>query len=104
MGYNVFPNGYIHGKNDGGIDLIAHKEKEIRLIQTKCYTNPPKQQLVRQFIGDCEVWINEHKYMIKNKNISKDFVTSCESIDYAVSMFLKQHPNSVNYFIRKKLP
>lgn len=34
-GYKVFPNGYVKGLEDCGIDLIAHKGKETILIQCK---------------------------------------------------------------------
>lgn len=98
--YKVFPNGYIKGKNDGGIDLIAYKDNEVRLIQAKCYTNPPKQHLIRQFIGDCEIYIKENQHFLKNKTIFKDFITNCPTIEFSVKAYLEEHPNIINYQIK----
>lgn len=100
LNYKVYPNGYINGKNDKGIDLIAYKDNEMRLIQCKCYSKPPKQEIIRKFIGDCELYIKNNQNKIKDKTIYKDFVTSCKEIDYGVEKFLEEHKNEINY-IRK---
>lgn len=99
IGYKVFPNGFVNGKNDKGIDLIAYKNSEIRLIQCKCYTNPPKQYLLRKFIGDCEVFIRNNPSLCDNKIIYKDFITSCNDKDYGVVCYLREYPNEINYQI-----
>lgn len=101
LGYRVFPNGYINGKRDGGVDLIAYKGSEVRLIQTKCYKNPPRQHLLRLFVGDCTLHIKKNMKFLKNKDIYKDFITSCEEIDYGVSEFLKENPEEINYQIKR---
>lgn len=99
MGYTVYPQGYIHGYNDRGIDLIAYKNNDVHLIQCKCYSKPPKQELLRIFMGDCELYIQNNFNKLQNKNIHKDFVTSCKTKDYGVSKFLEENNNPVNYLI-----
>lgn len=47
QGYKVFPHGFINGKNDGGIDLVCHKENECVLIQCKNHKTPIGQDLLR---------------------------------------------------------
>lgn len=99
LDYTVIPHGRIYEKNDKGIDLIAFKENEIRLIQCKCYKYPPKQELLRIFMGDCELYIKNNKDDFQNKIIYKDFVTSCKTINYGVKKFLEEYPNEINYKI-----
>ncbi|WP_267523531.1 restriction endonuclease [Campylobacter sp. MG1] len=99
LGYKVYPNGYINKKNDKGIDLLAYKNNELHLIQCKCYKNPPKQELIRKFIGDCEVYIKNNQHKLKNKTIYKDFVTSCKNKDYGVIKYLEENKNIINYLI-----
>lgn len=98
-GYYVYHNSKVNGKNDKGIDLIAHTTEEIRLIQCKCYKNPPKQELIRKFIGDCELYIKYNQEKIKDRKIYKDFVTSCPEINYGVKKFLEEYPEEINYKI-----
>lgn len=52
--YEVIHHGR-KGKKDKGIDVIAKKENEIILIQTKNYakTTKIKQDSIRKFNGDC---------------------------------------------------
>ncbi|MBZ7976119.1 restriction endonuclease [Campylobacter sp. RM12637] len=99
LGYSVYPNGYIKGKNDKGIDLIAYKNNEVHLIQCKCYKNPPKQELIRKFIGDCEIYIKNNQNKLNNKTIYKDFITSCKDKDYGVIKFLEENKNIIDYLI-----
>lgn len=99
MDYKVYPNGYLLGKKDGGIDLIAYKNNEVSLVQCKCYKNPPKQELLRKFIGDCELYIKNNENKLKNKIIKKIFVTSCEQKDYGVEKFLNENQNIITYLI-----
>ncbi|MBZ7985678.1 restriction endonuclease [Campylobacter sp. Cr9] len=101
LGYNVYPNGYINGKKDKGIDLIAYKNNEVHLIQCKCYKNPPKQDLLRMFVGDCEIYIKNNQNKLNNKTIYKDFITSCKEKDYGVIKFLEENKNLINYLIIK---
>lgn len=76
QGYKVFPHGFVNGKNDGGIDLVCHKENECVLIQCKNYKTPIGQDLLRKFIGDCTVFVSENEKMLKNKIIKKVFISS----------------------------
>ncbi|QKF91759.1 restriction endonuclease [Campylobacter sp. CCUG 57310] len=93
--YKVYPKGYIEGKKDEGIDLIAHKTNEILLIQCKNWINPPKQKDIKVFITDCEIYINKNQNKIKNKNIRKIFTTNCSKMDYGTKCFLNEY-NSRN--------
>lgn len=99
LGYNVYPNGYINGKKDKGIDLIAYKNNEVHLIQCKCYKNPPKQELIRKFVGDCEIYIKNNQNKLNNKTIYKDFITSCKEKDYGVIKFLEENKNLIDYLV-----
>lgn len=99
MGYTVYPQGYIHGYNDKGIDLIAYKNNEVHLVQCKCYSKPPKQELLRIFMGDCELYIQNNSSKLQDKIIHRDFVTSCKTKDYGVTKFLEENNNLINYLI-----
>ncbi|ULO04520.1 hypothetical protein AVBRAN_a0038 (plasmid) [Campylobacter sp. RM12651] len=99
IGYNVYPQGYIHGFNDRGIDLIAYKNNEVHLIQCKCYKYPPRQDLLRIFMGDCELYIQKNLNKLQGKIIHKDFVTSCKTKDYGVARFLEENNNPINYLV-----
>lgn len=99
MGYTVYPQGYIHGYDDRGIDLIAYKDNEVHLIQCKCYSKPPKQELLRIFMGDCELYISNNSNKLFGKNIHRDFVTSCKTKDYGVIKFLENNKNFINYLV-----
>lgn len=92
-GFKVYPNGYIKGKYDNGIDLIAYKDDEMHLIQCKCYETPPKQTLIRKFYGDCKLYEEKNENKIKNKKIIYRFITSCEKIDKSTEAFLQDNKN-----------
>ena len=77
QGYKVYPQGFIKGKADGGIDLVAYKGSEALLIQ-------------------CKNWEYKQKIFAK-KNVRRVFITSCENLDYGVKKFLEE--NDVEYKI-----
>ena len=57
QGYKVYPQGFIKGKADGGIDLIAYKGNEALLIQCKNWEySQVKQEHLRIFLGDCTAY------------------------------------------------
>lgn len=105
LGYGVYPKGFYEKKKDGGIDLIAHNEKEILIIQCKNWSNAPKSKEIRTFITDSEIYIKDskNKNRIKDKQIRKIFVTSYEQIDYGVKCFLdkfnKENDIKIEYLI-----
>ena len=103
--YGVYPKGFYEKKKDGGIDLIAHNEKEILIIQCKNWSNAPKSKEIRTFITDSEIYIKDskNKNRIKDKKIRKIFVTSYEQMDYGVKCFLekfnKENDIKIEYLI-----
>lgn len=98
QGFKVYPNGYINGKKDKGIDLIAYKDNDIHLIQCKCYRYPPKQDLIRKFYGDCKFYEDKNPNLVKNKTMVYRFITSCKDMDYSTQKYLEE-----NTFIRYEI-
>nr|WP_314748344.1 restriction endonuclease [uncultured Campylobacter sp.] len=89
--YKVYPNGYINGVKDEGIDLIAYKDNEAILAQCKNWANPPKQDIIKKFVADADLYINKNQNKFKNKKIRKIFFTSCRQIDYGAKTFLEEY-------------
>lgn len=95
LDYKVFPNGYVKGVKDGGIDLLAYKDKEMLLIQCKNWKNSPKQKDLKAFVVDCENYIKSNQANIKEKSLRMLFVTSCKDMDNGVKFFIDEY-NSKN--------
>ena len=89
--YKVYPNGFLNGKNDDGIDLICYKEKEALLVQCKNWINPPKQDDIKIFIANADLFLKKNNHKFKNKNIRKIFITSYNKKDYGVEKFLESY-------------
>lgn len=89
--YKVYPNGYINGVKDEGIDLIAYKENEAVLAQCKNWINPPQQDIIKKFVADADLFINKNQGKFKNKRIRKIFFTSCHQMDYGTKIFLEEY-------------
>lgn len=98
QGYKVYPQGFIKGKADGGIDLIAYKGNEALLIQCKNWEySQVKQEHLRIFLGDCTAYLEQNHKILAKKNVKRVFVTSCKNIDYGVQKFVEE--NNVEYKI-----
>ncbi|RAX51512.1 restriction endonuclease [Helicobacter sp. 11-8110] len=98
QGYKVYPQGFIKGKADGGIDLIAYKGNEALLIQCKNWEySQVKQEHLRIFLGDCTAYLEKNHNIFAKKNVRRVFVTSCENLDYGVEKFLQE--NNLEYKI-----
>ncbi|MCZ6172902.1 restriction endonuclease [Campylobacter ureolyticus] len=96
-GYKVFPNGYIKGFKDGGIDLVAHKGKETILIQCKNWKSKAELKSITKFYNDCK---NYEKYNYKKLNsryIRKVFVISNEIQNSEIDDFLKKINNEIEF-------
>ena len=104
--YKVYPNGYINGVKDEGIDLIAYKDDEAVLTQCKNWVNPPKQDIIKKFVADADLFINKNQSKFKNKRIRKIFFTSCRQMDYGAKIFLEEYNQynqiKIEYVIYKK--
>ncbi len=97
-GYKVYFKGINEGKMDGGIDLIASKNKEILLIQCKNWENMQvKQEHLRIFMGDCAVYVEKNRKNLRNKTLKKVFVTSCQIQEYAAKKYASE--NHIEYVI-----
>ncbi|WP_191337708.1 restriction endonuclease [Helicobacter pullorum] len=98
QGYKVYPQGFIKGKADGGIDLVAYKGSEALLIQCKNWEyKQVKQEHLRIFMGDCAAYLEKNQKIFAKKNVRRVFITSCENLDYGVKKFLEE--NDVEYKI-----
>lgn len=98
QGYKIYPQGFIKGKADGGIDLIAYKGNEALLIQCKNWEySQVKQEHLRIFLGDCTAYLEKNHKIFAKKNVRRVFVTSCENLDYGVEKFLQE--NNLEYKI-----
>lgn len=98
QGYSVEYRGLIYGKKDGGIDLIAKKEKETLLIQCKAWDNTIiKQRHVIKFLGDCSIYLQD--YPQEAKTVLPIFVTTSEKSDYGLNQFLRYNSTKIKYII-----
>ena len=98
QGYKVYPQGFIKGKADGGIDLVAYKGSEALLIQCKNWEyKQVKQEHLRIFMGDCAAYLEKNQKIFAKKNVRRVFITSCVNLDYGVKKFLEE--NDVEYKI-----
>lgn len=104
--YKVYPNGHINGLKDDGIDIIAYKSDEAVLAQCKNWVNPPKQDIIKKFVADADLFINKNQNKFKNKRIRKIFFTSCRQMDYGTKIFLEEYNQynqiKIEYVIYKK--
>lgn len=90
QGYKVYPQGFIKGKSDNGIDLIAYKDNEALLIQCKNWEySQVKQEQLRIFLGDCTAYLEQNHKIFAKKNVKRIFITSSKNIDYGVKKFLQ---------------
>lgn len=95
-GFKVYFNGVNHGKNDKGIDLIAHKNRTTILVQCKNWERTQvTQQELRIFLGDCTAFCNQNLEFLKNRHVKYLFVTSCPVLDYGVKKFLEENKNII---------
>lgn len=102
QGYKVYPQGLIKGKADGGIDLIAHKDKETLLIQCKNWEHSQvKQEHLRIFLGDCTAYIEQNQKTLAKRSVRRVFITSCKNMDYGVKKFVEE--NNIEYNIIRYL-
>jgi Holliday junction resolvase-like predicted endonuclease len=73
LGYEVIEHGKIHGKKDGGIDLIAKNVEEVIMIQCKNWKQGTKytinHAMISAFVGNVAMFIAKNteyeKYIIK---------------------------------------
>lgn len=81
LGYEVEYNGMKKGVNDGGIDLICKKDKNMTFVQCKNWTihkYKVNQKDLRAFVGDVQLFLMED---IKNySDIAYHFIISDEKI------------------------
>lgn len=98
LGYSIQYRGLTHGRKDGGIDLIAIKENETLLIQCKAWTNTViKQKHVKEFIGNCAIFLED--YPPNTPLVKRIFITSSEAEDRALSKYLIQHNDKIQFII-----
>lgn len=96
-GYKVFPNGYIKGFKDGGIDLLAHKGKETILIQCKNWKSKAELKNITKFYIDCKNYEKYNYKKLKNRYVRKVFVISNEIKNPEIESFLKKINNEIEF-------
>ena len=96
-GYKVFPNGYIKGFKDGGIDLVAHKGKETILIQCKNWKSKAELKNITKFYNDCKNYEKYNYKKLNNRYIRKVFVISNEIKNPEIESFLKKINNEIEF-------
>lgn len=98
QGYQVTYHGLEKGRKDGGIDLIAENEYETLLIQCKAWQKAiVKQKHIKEFIGNCTIFL-ENNPQIATK-IKRVFVTSSEAEDKALTKYLQENQNKIEFII-----
>ena len=95
-GFKVFNRSQKLGKADMGIDLVAHTDHSILLIQCKNHKFPIQQDLIRKFIGDCFVWEKIEKDKNCKKQVKYIFVSNTKD-KYKNKKYLK-HISKANFF------
>ena len=94
----MYFKGLKEGKNDNGIDVVAHNGSETILIQCKNWEySQVKQKHLRIFLGDCTAYIERNQNYLAKRKIRRVFITSCQNIDYGVERFVAE--NNVEYKI-----
>jgi restriction system protein len=96
-GYSIEYRGIDLGKEDDGIDLIAHKNDEILLVQCKNHKYPIKQKDIRAFVGDFCVFLKEHPEYKRERTFAYFFSTS----SYKKSSFI--YAKDKNFLVLKTL-
>lgn len=98
-GYNVFPNGYIKGFEDEGVDLIAHNDetKETILIQCKNWKYRAELKDITKFYNDCKNYQKKHKHYLNGRYVRKVFVISNEIENLEIDNFLKKINNEIEF-------
>ncbi|MDD3324295.1 MAG: restriction endonuclease [Sulfurospirillaceae bacterium] len=98
QGYQITYHGFERGRKDGGIDLIAENEYETLLIQCKAWQKAiVKQKHIKEFIGNCTIFL-ENNPQIATK-IKRVFVTSSEAEDRALTKYLQENKNKIEFII-----
>ena len=102
LGYKVKEHGLIYGKEDGGIDVIAMKNKEISLIQCKNWKKDSKEKITHKdmgdFIGKTQVFLEKNRDKAEGYTIKGLFVTSNDVLDSSARYFLRDN-NLVEHMI-----
>ena len=75
-GYSVEYRGTALGKKDDGIDLIAHKNDEILLVQCKNHKYPVKQKDIRAFVGDFCIFLKKYPEYKRKRTFAYFFSSS----------------------------
>lgn len=92
-GYKILLNGVKNGKKDKGIDIVCTKDEELILIQCKNWkkdgTYKIKHKHLKEFIGNCTVYVNEHNLL--DKKVKLKFITSNYVLDTCAEMYLKEN-------------
>lgn len=96
-GYKVFPNGYIKGFEDGGIDLVAHKDKETILIQCKNWRYRAELKNITKFYNDCKKYEKYKSKFLNGRNVRKIFFISNEIENLEIENFLKRINNEIEF-------
>ena len=96
-GFKVFPNGYIKGFKDDGIDLVAHKGKETILIQCKNWKSKAELKNITKFYNDCKNYEKYNYKKLNNRYIKKVFVISNEIQNLEIDDFLKKINNEIEF-------
>lgn len=102
LGYIVEEHGLIHGRKDGGIDVITTRDKEITLVQCKNWKEDSKYKIthekIKAFIGDTEEFLNKNRDKAEGYTIKRLYVTSNDVLDNSARYFLRDS-NLVEHMI-----
>jgi len=104
-GYIIKYNGIEKGKKDNSIDIIAIKKEEIIFIQCKNWKENGKYKIshkdIKAFIGDTSTFINENS-QYKEYKIKRLFVMSGKILDKSAYNYIKEHQDTIRYFLLKE--
>ena len=104
QGYIIKYNGIEKGKKDNSIDIIAIKKEEIIFIQCKNWKEDGKYKIshkdIKAFIGDTHTFIQENS-QYKDYKIKRLFVMSGKILDKSAYAYIKEHQDTIRYFILK---
>lgn len=97
-GYKIYYQGINKSFLDGGIDLIAYKNKEVLLIQCKNWEKwKIDKELLNKFDKDCEKYIKTNINKLINKEIKKIFIVSKNNATREAKNMLFETKNNIDF-------
>jgi len=100
--YTISNHGIDNKKKDGGIDVIAKKDKTILFIQCKNWNAKNKNRITHVDIKKTRTEINDYiekNPLYKNYKIKTYYITSEDILDKSAKLYIKEHKEKIEHLI-----